>query len=193
MSLNGTPDISKGGIRCLWGVSIDRSLSLWAQVHDDECGVIRCQIQCAKYGLTIGMNNVRQHNYGSMKICNYELDHCNGHRTCKSLTSIKQDCRNSYKFNSSVSSLLRLKNWSYAEQALAYQISGEICTSYAGESGMLLHVYGKLEVAKLKSSCLSYNWVNGFLPASVFNKVSKYKAMIDDFEVSLISSSLGYM
>jgi hypothetical protein len=27
--------------------------------------------------------------YGSMKVCNYKLDHCNGHRTwrCKTLTS----------------------------------------------------------------------------------------------------------
>jgi hypothetical protein len=24
---------------------------------------------------------------GSMKVCKYELDHCNGHRTCKTLTS----------------------------------------------------------------------------------------------------------
>jgi hypothetical protein len=28
---------------------------------EHECGVIRCQSQCVKYGLTIGMKNVRQH------------------------------------------------------------------------------------------------------------------------------------
>jgi hypothetical protein len=28
-----------------------------------------------------------QTTYGSMKVCNYKLDHCNGHKTCKTLTS----------------------------------------------------------------------------------------------------------
>jgi hypothetical protein len=28
--------------------------------HDHKCGVIGCQSQCAKYGLTIGMKNVKQ-------------------------------------------------------------------------------------------------------------------------------------
>jgi hypothetical protein len=27
-----------------------------------------------------------QTTYGSMKVCNYILDHCNGHRTCETLT-----------------------------------------------------------------------------------------------------------
>jgi hypothetical protein len=41
-------------------------------IHDHECGVIRCQGQCTKNGLTIGMQN------DSMNVYNYELDHCNG-------------------------------------------------------------------------------------------------------------------
>ena len=44
-----------------------------------EFGVIRCQSQCAMRGLTIDMKNVI--------FCNYELDHCNGHKTCQTPTS----------------------------------------------------------------------------------------------------------
>jgi hypothetical protein len=93
----------------------------------------------------------------------------------------------------SVSSLLRLKNWSYVEQALAYRISWEMYTPYAGDSGMLLHIYEKLTMVKLKSSRLSYKWVVSFPSASMFSKTSKYEAEVDDFVVSLISSSLGYI
>jgi hypothetical protein len=32
------------------------------------------------------------------------------------------------------------KNWSYVEQALAYRISCDIYTPYAGEAGILLHI-----------------------------------------------------
>jgi hypothetical protein len=32
-------------------------------------------------------NEKCQTTYGSMKVCNYELDHCNGHRTCETPTS----------------------------------------------------------------------------------------------------------
>jgi hypothetical protein len=46
-----------------------------------------CQSNCTKCSLTIGMKNARQHIHGSMKVCNYELDHCNSHRTCETLTS----------------------------------------------------------------------------------------------------------
>jgi hypothetical protein len=37
-----------------------------------------CQSQSAKYGLIIGMK---------MKVCSFELDHCNGHRIFETLTS----------------------------------------------------------------------------------------------------------
>jgi hypothetical protein len=70
---------------------------------------------------------------------------------------IKRDCRNPCNINLSVSSLLRFKNWSYVEQALAYRISWEMYTPYTGDNGMLLHnIYGKLTMVKLKSSRLSY-------------------------------------
>jgi hypothetical protein len=110
-----------------------------------------------------------------MKVCNFELDHCNGHRTCETLTSIETDCRNPCNINLSVSSLLRLKNWSYVGQALAYRISWEIYTPYAGDSGMLLHVYGKLTMAKSKSSRFSYNWVVSLPPTSMFKKKKNTK------------------
>jgi hypothetical protein len=44
-------------------------------------------------------------------------------------------------------------------------------------------------MSKLKSSRLSYNLVVSFLTDSVFNKISKYEAEVDDSVVSLISSS----
>jgi hypothetical protein len=40
---------------------VDRSHPPWAQFHYRECGVICCQSQCVKCGLTIGMKNVRQY------------------------------------------------------------------------------------------------------------------------------------
>jgi hypothetical protein len=46
-------------------------------------------------------------------------------------------------------------------------ISEDIYTPYAGDSGMLLQVYKKLTMAKLKLSCLSYNWVISVLPISM--------------------------
>jgi hypothetical protein len=93
-------------------------------------------------------------------------------------TDIKRDCRNSCNINLSVSSLLRLKKWSYVEQALAYPISWEMYTPYAGDSGMLLHIYGKLAMVKLKPSLLSYNWVVSFLSASMFSRTFKYDAEV---------------
>jgi hypothetical protein len=53
----------------------------------------------------------------------------------------------------SVSSLSRLKNWSYVEYALAYRISWDIYIHTpwrcAGDSGMLLHIHGKLTIADI--------------------------------------------
>jgi hypothetical protein len=39
--------------------------------------------------------------YGSMKVCNYKLDHCNSHRTCETLTS--NETTNPCNLNLSVS------------------------------------------------------------------------------------------
>jgi hypothetical protein len=60
---NTEPGYTGGGIRCLRGVSIlCRPVTpIRVQFHDHKYGVIRCQSQCAKNRLTIGMNNVRQH------------------------------------------------------------------------------------------------------------------------------------
>jgi hypothetical protein len=48
--------------------------------------IIRKQSQYAKYGLTIGIKKCHT-TYGLMKVCNYKLDLCNDHRTCKILTT----------------------------------------------------------------------------------------------------------
>jgi hypothetical protein len=40
-----------------------------------------CQSQCAKHVLTCHTT------YGSRKVCNFELDHCDIHRTWEALTS----------------------------------------------------------------------------------------------------------
>jgi hypothetical protein len=137
-------------------------------------------------------NEKCQTKYGSRKVWNYELDHLYGHRTCETPTS-NENCRNSCIINLSVSSLPRLENWLHEEQALAYRISWETYTPYACDSGMLLQVYGKLTMAKLKSSRLTYNWVVNFPPASMFNKTSKYEAEVDYSVVYFISSSLRYI
>jgi hypothetical protein len=98
---------------------------------------------------------------------------------------MKRDCRNPCIINLSFSSLHWLKNWSYEEQVLTYRICCERYTQYAGDSGMLLQVYGKLTMTKLKSSRLSYNWVVSFPPAYMFNNTSKYEVEVDDSVVSL--------
>jgi hypothetical protein len=61
--LTRTPGNTGGGIRCL-GVSIPRwpatptvSPTSWSWMRSYP----RCQIQCAKYGLIVGMKNFRQH------------------------------------------------------------------------------------------------------------------------------------
>jgi hypothetical protein len=67
-----------------------------------------------------------QTTFDSMKVCNC-IDHCNGHRTYETPTSNETACRYPCNINLSVSSLPRLRKWSYAERALAFQISGTTC------------------------------------------------------------------
>jgi hypothetical protein len=66
-------------------------------------------------------------------------------------------------------------------------------TPYAGDSGMLLHIYGKLTMVKLKSWHTTELLVFRLCLASMFSKTSKYEAEVDDSVVSSISSSLGYI
>jgi hypothetical protein len=191
--LSRTSDNTRGRIRCLGGVSIP-CRPVAPAVNQVPLSWMR------SYPLSKSVCHVRsnywnekcQTTYGSRKVCNYELDHCNGHRICETPTS------NETVEISVLSTCLSVvypdfqENWLYVEQALAYQIIWEIYTPYAGDSGMLLQVYGKLTMAKLKSIRLSYNWVVSFPPGSIFNKTSKYEAEVDDYVVSFISSSLGY-
>jgi hypothetical protein len=112
---------------------------------------------------------------------------------CQSQCDKWRDCRNPCIINLSLSSPPQLENWLYVEQALAYWISWEIYTSFAGDSGVLLHVFGKVTMAKFKSSRLSYNSVVSFQLAYMFRKTLKYEAEVDDSVVSFISNALGYI
>jgi hypothetical protein len=113
--------------------------------------------------------------YGSMKVCNYKLDHCNGHRTCETLTSndtvdipVISTCL-SVVYPDSKTDCMQSRPL-HIESVEGYTCRN-VYMPYAGESGMLIHVYRKLTMAKLKSSRLSYNWVVSFPPASMFNKM----------------------
>jgi hypothetical protein len=43
----------------------------------------------------------------------------------------------------------------YEPKSLEYRINWEICTPYAGDAGLLLHIKGKVTMGYLKSSPLS--------------------------------------
>jgi hypothetical protein len=73
------------------------------------------------------------------------------------------------------------------------RINWEIFTPQAGESGILLHGKGKLTIATLKSSRLSYNILGSQPLDSVLSKISRYEAGMSDSVVSFISSSLEYI
>jgi hypothetical protein len=75
-------------IRCLGGVSIPcRAVApavspcplSWMQSY--PLSKLVCQVRSNCW------NEKCQTTYGSRRVCNYELDHCNGHRTCKTPTS----------------------------------------------------------------------------------------------------------
>jgi hypothetical protein len=137
---------------------VDQSHPPWAQFHDHECRVIQCQSQCLTIGLKVSDNSES----GSMKVCNYKSDHCNGHKTCETLTLNKTYKLNPCHINLSLSSLPQLKNLIVCRvgPCISNQLlSWKKYTQYAGDSGILLD-YGKLTMVKLtKSSRLSYNWI----------------------------------
>jgi hypothetical protein len=83
-----TPRNTGGGIRCLGGASIPCRLVApavspvplsWMRSYPLSKSV--CQVRSNYW------NEKCQTTYGSRKVCNYELDHCNGHRTCEMPTS----------------------------------------------------------------------------------------------------------
>jgi hypothetical protein len=85
---NTDPGHTGGGIRCLGGVStpcrpvtpaVSQIPSSWMRSHPLSKSV--CQVR-SKY-----WNEKCQTTYGSSKVCNYELDHCNSHRSCETPTS----------------------------------------------------------------------------------------------------------
>ena len=73
--------------------------------------------------------------FDTMKDYMDKLDRNFNRRICEILSSnaiVKTPCNN----NLFVSSLPRLKNWSYAEHALAYRVSCETYTPFAGDDSM---------------------------------------------------------
>jgi hypothetical protein len=117
-----------------------------------------------------------QTTYGSMKICNCELDHCNGHRLCKTLISNKtveipvtSTCLSAI-YSDSKTIVCR------ACHCIYNQFRDNV--PYASDTGILLHIYGKLTTTKLKSSRLSYSCFVSLSPASIFNEISKYEAEV---------------
>ena len=62
-------------------------------------------------------------------------------------------------------------------------------TPYADDGGILLHKNGKFVVRNLKSSLLSYIFVDKFPLLSVSRSKSKYEVELEDSVVCFISSS----
>jgi hypothetical protein len=84
------PLIYRGGIRCLGGVSITCwSINpavnpiTWSWMRTCPLSKSVCQVRSNYW------YEKCHRTYGAMKVCNYKLDHCNGHRTCESLASIE--------------------------------------------------------------------------------------------------------
>jgi hypothetical protein len=83
-----TPGYTGDGIRCLGGVSIPCwsitpavSPVPWSWMRSYSLSKSVCQVQSNYW------YEKCQTKYSSVKVCNYKLDHCNGHRTCETLTS----------------------------------------------------------------------------------------------------------
>jgi hypothetical protein len=70
---------------------------------------------------------------------------------------------------------------SFTEHAREYRINSQIYTPIAGESGISLHRKGKLTIAKLKSSRLSYNVVVRLLFELILSKISRYEANMSGY------------
>jgi hypothetical protein len=85
---NMDPGYTGGGIRCPGGVSTTcRSITpavkpvLWSWMLSYPLSKSVCQVRSYYW------YEKCQTTYDSMKVCNYKLDHCNGHKTCQTLTS----------------------------------------------------------------------------------------------------------
>jgi hypothetical protein len=85
---------------------------------------------------------------------------------------------------------LSRKSWQ-EPQALEYRIRWEIYIPYAGADEMLLHIYGKFTMGKLKLSLLSESFVLIRHPLSMSRCRSRYEGDLSVFVVSFISSSMG--
>ena len=89
--LTRTPGHTGGGIRCLGGVSIPcRPVTPAVSPIPLSIIIMNAGLSSSKSVCQVRSNywyEKCQTTYGSMKIRNYKLDHCNGHRACETLTS----------------------------------------------------------------------------------------------------------
>ena len=69
-------------------------------------------------------------------------------------------------------------------------MSCETYTPYVGLAGMLLHMYGKLTILKLKLSLLSNTSVT-YIPPQMLILISRYDKLVSDSVVFLSVSSGG--
>jgi hypothetical protein len=80
--LTRNPSQTGGGIRCLRGVSIP-CWPVKPAVSPVPLSWMPSYMQTKSVCRSNYLYEKCQTTYGSMKVCNYELDHCNCHRTCE--------------------------------------------------------------------------------------------------------------
>ena len=134
------PWTTRGGIRCLGGISIPcwPVTPPWAHCLDQINRVIRSQIT---FSVCKTAEQLLWNTSGSIwpngRPYTGKLNRYNDHRILRN-AAFKLDCWNPYNKYLFASSLPRFKNRSYAEQALAYRINWATFTQYAGDDGILL-------------------------------------------------------
>jgi hypothetical protein len=113
--LTRTPRYTRGGIRCLGGVSIPCwsitpavSPVLWSWMRSYQVRSYYWYEKC-------------QTTYGSMKVCNYKLDHCNGHRTCDTNIA-RRECINCNATQCFLVLYHRLQNYYLCKSTIYYRI-----------------------------------------------------------------------
>jgi hypothetical protein len=97
--LTRTHGCTRCKIRCLGGVSIPSWLITptlrpypWSWMRSYPLSKSMCQVRSNYW------YEKCQTTYCSMEVCNYQLDHCNGHRTCETLTSNSNENSNNLQF-----------------------------------------------------------------------------------------------
>jgi hypothetical protein len=111
-----------------------------------------------------------------MKVCNCKLDHCNGHRTCQTLTSneiaeipVTLTCLlvayhdSKCKLISNPLNIESVERYIHCMQVIS--LMQVILLSIS------VYIHRKLTMAKLKLSHMTYNWIVSLPPAFISNKI----------------------